>query len=270
MFVDDEAYDVLYLGTSRTFQNIDVQICDSITGRKNYNLGMGGAGGFEILSVFKAFLQVHPTPKNVVLNFDRNILDTLRGFHNPIPYFNHLNNDEVNKTLKEKGYPVWFYKNVPFTRVVEFNDDTRNNCIRGLLGKKDSHNKGYHGFLPNYEKIGKFDTVYKTKTMIGHSKGNFRYVDSIVEICQKQGINLIFVVSPVYKKHFSKRYLDYDLIMGKVKTEYNQGKGIPILFFDTLPLNFNKSYFADNIHLNRIGTTQFSIVLSQKIMEVLK
>jgi hypothetical protein len=267
MFSDTSNYDVLLLGTSRTYQNIDVKICDSITGMKFYNLGIGGAGGFEIMTALKGFLESHSPPKKVVLNVDGNMLDIHRGFHNPTFYFHSLENSAIYSAFKEKGYPVWLYKNIPFTRMFEFNDDMRNNCLRGLFFLKDEGVECYHGYLPMLEKIGKFDTIYKKVSSLGNVSENFQYIDSIVNICKINKIHIIFITSPVYNHHFSKRNIDYDVIMEEIKEEIASKQGIPMLFFDDLPLNFSYKNFADNIHLNLYGTRLFSYILANKLRE---
>lgn len=270
MFLDSTRYDAVFIGTSRTYQNIDVEIIDSIAHVKTYNLGMAGAGGYEILLSLKGYLSVHPTPKAVVLNLDRNIFDIKRGFHNPLFYLRSFENNEVYNAFKEKGYFAWMYKNVPFSRMLEYSDDARNNSIRGWLGERDSKINCYNGFLPNYEKTGKFDTIYNNVTAIGHGKENFSYLDSIVSLCNKIGSKLIFITSPVYNHHYYKRYSDYSYLISMVKNNYLNECGIKMYYFDSIPINYNIKYFADNIHLNRIGTQQFSVVLAEKIVDNLK
>ena len=198
MYKDNAAYDVLILGTSRTYYNIDVQTCENETGERFYNLGIAGSGGYEIQNSLKGFLAVHPKPKTVILNIDGNMVDIKREFHNPTVYFNSLENKAIYESFNEKGYPAWLYKNIPFTRVVEFNDDIRNNCLRGHLGEKDTYVSHYHGYLPMRKNIGKFDTIYKKTTELGHLVENYQFIDSVFQTCKRNKIELIFVVTNTF------------------------------------------------------------------------
>jgi hypothetical protein len=270
LFVSSQKFDVLLIGSSRTHRNIDVKICDSITALKFYNGGISGAHGFEMLTTLKGFLAAHSAPKLVVLNIDPGVFSIDRTFFNATFYFNSLNNGQIYEAFSSKGYPVWLYKHVPFTRVFEFNDDLRNDCIRGFIGKKDNYRNAYHGYLPMSENIGEFDTIYKTQLSIGRDSANFQYLNSIINVCKDRKIKLVFIVAPVYNHHYSKRYRDYSLIIEDLNTKIAKRERIPILFFDDQSLNYSMKYFDDNIHLNLKGTQEFSVTLAEQLKEQLK
>lgn len=254
MFDKNEYYDVLLLGSSRTHRNIDTHICDSLSQFTFYNAGISGAGGYEMLTALNGFLFVHPRPKVVILNIDIGIVNIDRVFFNPNFYLPSLNNDAVYSSLKRKEYPVFMLKYLPPSRFIEYNDDVRIDAIRGLIGKKETPFKQYKGYLAMYENVGKFDTVFLKKEQLALVKENFKYLDSVVDICASKGIKLVFITSPVYKRFYVNKYSDYPNFINHIKNNYK----VPILFFDNSELNFNRKYFSDNIHLNKLGSELFS------------
>lgn len=268
MFTDTSKYDILFLGTSRTHRNIDVKICDSVLNLKTYNAGISGAGGYEIYSVAKGFLESHPSPKVIVLNIDPPIFDIKKGFFEPISYFHSLNNSKIYDALQRKDYPVILYKNIPFTRMMELNDDSKNNSIHGLSGKEDDYSNTYHGYLQMEDKVSKIDTVYKNGSVLAPHLENYQYIDSIVKLGEQKNIKFVLIIGPIYDHSYLKTYINYKDVKKIIANKYSSNPSVSIVYFDDLPLNNNRNYFFDNIHLNLSGTKTFSLILAQKLKEL--
>lgn len=262
---NDKSYDVLLLGSSRTHRNIDVRICDSICQLSFYNAGISGAGGYEMLTSLKGFLQSHPKPKFVILNIDAGILNIDRVFFNPNLYLMNLDNDAIYSSMELKNYPVFLYKHLPFFKFIEFNDDMRIDALRGLLGRKETIFMHYNGYLAPYEKSMPLDTLNSKVVTTVFNDTNFQYVDSIVRICRKNHINICFINSPSYTNCYKKIFSNYSTALNKINTDYCQRYNIKMLDFDTLNMNSNYDYFLDNIHLNKKGTQMYSTYLANSL-----
>lgn len=258
MFCDSSYYQCIIIGNSRVHRNIDVQLLDSITRKKNYNAGIAGAGGYEIYIALRAFLKTHPRTKDVILNIDKGLLKNDKLFFNPSLYLNSFENKEIYNAFCEKGYPAFLYKWLPFTKMIEFNDDMRKNALAGLIGKEKTSNKNYHGYLPMQENIGKFDTIYSKTEPFDQAKEDYCYIDSIVHFCIKNELRLKLISTPGYNKHYYKKYSNYPQFINYIEKNYSEKFNIPFYILDTIPVIYNKNNFSDNIHFNIVGTQLFT------------
>lgn len=268
MFCDTTYYDILLLGSSRTHRNIDPQILDSIWGLKVYNGGISGAGGYEMITALKGFLNNRRPPKVVLLNVDLGIMNIDRVFFNTSFYFESFKNPYIYDAFAEKGFPVFLYKNIPFCRMVEYNDDMRNSSLQGLMGKKDIYEGGFRGFLPMKEDIGMFDTVYSQRNNLNYTMSNLQYVDSVLSISKRYNITPLFIVAPVYNHHYRRKHQNYDSFISLINKKYYKYTSDNMIFFDDLPINYSCEYFDDNIHLNSKGGKLFSAMLAKRIAEL--
>ena len=82
---DKPSYDIIFLGTSRTYAHNDPRIIDSITGLSSYNFGVSGANLLEMNLWFDIYLQHHQSPKLVVLDLYLNAFDIAKK-----PFFDSL------------------------------------------------------------------------------------------------------------------------------------------------------------------------------------
>jgi len=270
MFVDSTKYDVLLVGSSRAYKNIDPIICDSITELSFYNAGVAGAKFYEISMIFSAYFNTHRVvPKYIVYNLDELNFSTDKNFFNPTLYFDFLDNPEIYKGFKYKKYPVWLYKYIPFTRALEYNDDLRNNALKGLLGHvnlEDITVKGYSKMT--HDNFKKLATNNPRPIKLGTYKNN-TFFNSIITFCKKNNIKLIFVISPVYDSYYKKSISNYDEVVDDFQT-FTDNNNYSFWRFDTIPVCYSKKYFADDTHLNKNGTDVFSTILAKKIKEFIK
>lgn len=270
MFNDTGFYNCVIIGNSRVHRNIDVKILDSITHKKNYNGGIAGAGGYEILTSLKAFTENHPATNEVILNVDEGLLKNDKRYFNPTLYLNSFNNNQIYNSFYKNGYPVYLYKWIPFTKMLEFNDDMRKNALTGLIGNKKTIQQCYHGYLPMQEIIGKFDTLYISNEKLNISKDDFCFFDSIINFCEANNMKLSFITNPGYNKHFYKKYFNYQEFILFVSNNYCKKYNINFLILDSIPSIYNTNNFSDNIHFNVLGTKLYTKELALKLNEVEK
>ena len=116
--------------------------------------------------------------------------------------------------------------------------------------------------IPKY--VGEFTPIKKTNLRdtttainshyyykeLGLAKINLNYLDSIISLCQKESIELVFVGTPVHKKYYSKipDYINhsYDSLINSIS---NSGMTV----FNYTHLNLNDSLFSNLDHLNLRG-----------------
>lgn len=265
MFSESTPYDVVVFGSSRTYKNIDPNVCDSVSGFSFYNAGMAGAKYFEISMIFQAYFEVHKQlPKYIVYNLDELNFQTDKRFFNPTLYFNFFNNSKIYNGFKEKDYPVTLYKLLPFMKILEFNDDTRNNALKGLRGQVNAEDKTVLGY--SKMEFAKFKPL-KTNA-IGEipmeTYINNPYFEQMTAFCKSNHIQLIFVSSPVYDNYYDKKITNYEALQTNFKS-YCDSNGYPLWRFDSLDICHSKAYFGDDIHLNKNGSNIFSKILGERI-----
>lgn len=263
----DENYDIVLIGNSRVHRNIDVKVLESITKKKTYNAGISGANGYEISVALKGFIKCHQKTKIVILNIDKGLLGNKNSFFNPTLYINSFNNDVIYNEFNKNGYPVLLYKWLPFTRVLEFNDDMRKNVITALSSSQKKTVEVENGYLRMNENIGKFDTIYSDVELLNLTKPNFIYLEDIVSFCNKAKLKLVFIESSGYNQHYYKKHPNYNTFIDYIKSSYSQKQNIPFFILDTIKMNYNVNHFSDNIHLNVIGTKLYSEKLGSLIYD---
>src|SRR5438445_6202232 len=97
-------YDLIFLGSSRTHFGVNPKIIDSICGLRSYNAGVEGGNLYEFEMMLKSYLENHPSPRYVVLNFDlHSFADTSRIFNYPV-YFPYTSNKVIDTYMSDNGY----------------------------------------------------------------------------------------------------------------------------------------------------------------------
>lgn len=258
MFLKQNAYDVVFLGSSRAETHFHPKIFDSITGSFSYNLGVTGATPRIAYGVLKAYCSKSKEPKYVVFDLDFHFLkygvDTIRYFSRYFPYLENevllrqFNNID-NRFMSFKYNPLY---SLPYSNI-------------RMIGAS------LHGWL---NKPGKYDTVYykgyvndvfqepqkiKRRALFSgfiHPRER-QYIDSIIWFCKQSNINLILVTSPMYKGGEGE--------MLNKKSVVSQLKNIAAInnveYWDMSKSGYsNKSdYFRDNYHMTGKGARLFTL-----------
>lgn len=256
IFLKQNAYDVLFMGSSRAEMHFDPRIFDSLTGHYSYNIGVTGATPRIAFSVLKAYCSKSKAPKFLVFDVDIHFLkygvDTIRNFPRYFPYLS-------NKVLLEQFSSI-------DPRFCSF----KYNPLHSLpySGTK-MLSASLHGWL---NKPGKYDTVYYQ----GHSAYVFEefpkahrsfyafihpreraYIDSIIRFSDKNNIKLILLTSPMYKDGLEE--------MVNKKAIVTQLQNIASIhkleYWDMSKAAYSgrPDYFADNYHMKHQGARLFTL-----------
>ena len=78
IFLKENNFDLLFIGSSRTESHYNPGIFDSITGLSSYNIGLEAASSRMIKGELLAYLEHSEAPKYVVINID---FHNFRKFH---------------------------------------------------------------------------------------------------------------------------------------------------------------------------------------------
>jgi hypothetical protein len=258
-----ENYDILFLGSSRTYYQVNPKIIDSVTKLNSYNAGLPGANILECNLVLQCYLYSHRPPKMVVVDIAENAFAIKkRPFWNPTIYYPFLNNPIVFDALKPYEH-VYLLKYLPFLRFVEADDMTKQNSFLGYFQRKSVENKD---FFKGYLSFGS-DTItlpfrrkYPNISFAIEPKG-VASLEKIATVCRNNNIKLVFTFAPVYDAKNSILNPDFFPTIEKVCSHYN----IPLWNYKNHSIWNNHKLFVEELHLNPTGVNLYSTILAQNI-----
>jgi hypothetical protein len=236
---EDEIFDVVFLGSSRVANHIDIKLFDSLSHKKNINLGVEGAGLNDNLLQLKLLLDknyVSHVFLQIDFNFERtspsniSISEAMPFLRNKI-LKNHLKNNFIN--FKKLEYlPFYRYAiNDPKIGLREF--------FFSLFNKKPKINPSI-GFSP---KLGNILPL-KGQNLSETIKQNNSVINEIIEICKKNKTTLTLYTSPFCSKTKNINYIN------KLKIK------IPSLI--DLSKGYSDELFFNCGHLNNEGAKIFT------------
>ncbi|MDB5256729.1 MAG: hypothetical protein JWM14_1424 [Chitinophagaceae bacterium] len=260
------SFDILLLGSSKTHTGINPYYIDSITGHSSYNLGIEGGRVNEFKIIWDVYLQHHPKPKMLVLSANLFELDLRRGFFNHTQYFPYLENSIISQGLDAYGHRTDVYKTLPFLRMSDYDDYTRNNALKGMMHQTEiqAGDFQYKGFLSNGENTIREPLALPPKEDARISVGSVDLLKGIIERCQKDSIQVILVYLPEYDHRLQNNTPNAAEVLAVLKEVSDKYK---IKFFrhDQLELCKRPDLFANAGHLNREGSVVYSKYLATVI-----
>jgi hypothetical protein len=232
-----DTLDYAVFGSSRVLYHIDPIIIQKRSGKIGLNLGYIGAGPFETYLAVKEYLRKNKV-RDVFIQVDRQYSKQNRDEIGQLSWIPYLKEDEIFKDFQIFGNEYLYYHYIPFYRYQKFESrlglrSVISNITRPNLNFNEK--KGYNpvsvGFKGNKEFSIKMNNEKRSI-----------YYDKIDELCKANNIKVYYFTAPYYNSD-----INFESLMSYFK-EYK----------DFSNLILNKEYFADNIHLNKNGATQFT------------
>jgi hypothetical protein len=266
------AYDILFIGSSRTHRSIYPRIIDSICGINSYNAGTESGAIHDFKLTLEGYLVHHPAPRVVVLTLDLSSFMKPYGVHFYPQYYPYLDNEVVSATLTKYGYGAQMVRYFPFLMITDFDDFSKESAIQMLRGRDTSDIPAgdfeYKGFISNTENYIKKAELEPVKKYMAITPESVASLNDIVSECRKRNIKLIFTYAPEYDFNLQKRRTNTDSVFALI-TATAARNGIPYLRDDSLPLCHNPALFANNGHLNKPGAMIYSAVLADELNRVM-
>ncbi|MEO6669548.1 MAG: hypothetical protein ABIN36_08730 [Ferruginibacter sp.] len=266
---DSTRYDIIYLGNSRVHFGINPYYVDSITKLNSYNFANGGADALDILLTAQVYLQYHAAPNIAVISVDMGALTPNESLKTCFHYLFYLQNNTMNKYMKQAGFPTTLINIFPFTKYSFFDEYNRTSIfVKGKPYPEFDHNI-YKGFLNiQQEKNSKAEEVFDLRSFNGQLWDTaITYIRNTVLALQQKGTTVIFVYPP---EKMSSRFKimpfrkTADSIYAGIANEFK----IKQFHFEDSPL-FTDDYFTDELHLNEPGSRIYSIALADSIKKLL-
>jgi hypothetical protein len=263
------AYDVLFIGSSRTHLDVNPRIIDSICKVNSYNAGIEGANLFEFNMMLHAYLQNHPAPHWLVLTLDLHSFAIAHKFFNYAQYFSFTQNSVIEKYLNNNGHSTLRVKLFPFLEMTDYDDNTKGFFLKGLAGDSeiDKGDFQYKGYLSNTDNCITSDEPIPTPSIMPTTAIANEYLADIVQTCNKNNIKLIFTYAPEYKREIQTHISNSNEILNTINSVAIRNN-IPFFRDDSLSICSDPTLFANAGHLNRNGATIYSTILAKKIDSV--
>ncbi len=262
-FLDSNRYDVLFLGSSRVEMHYDTRLFDSLTGANSFNLGMAGATPQLAWAVLKGYLEKSEKPRMLFYELDYHALKDSREIKDFNNYFPVLRNATLRHQLSRiDGRMTHFYYNPyyswPFTGIQNLSTGLHNRLHRP--NRTDSL---YHkGFV---KEVLRPELKYLPATPFDSHPGpvNRQYLDSLMQFCRHENIELHLVTSPMFaggNLEVRNREAVRQELEAMAKTN-----GLRWSDLSSLPFCDERSLFVDHYHMNERGARKFTVLLARSL-----
>ena len=233
-------FDIAFLGSSRVANHVNTKIFDSLSTKKTINLGVEGAGLNDNLLQLKLLI-ANNTISNIFLQIDFNFESIQPSNISTSEAMPFINNSIIKEHLKKEFKNFKKLNYIPFYRYA-INDPKIGfrELIFSVLNKKPRTNPSI-GFTP---KFGNRISLTKGDKLPEVIKENNIILEEIINICEKNKIQLTLFVSPFCSKTKNLNYIE------KLSLK------IPNLI--NLSKNYNDSLFYNCGHLNNKGAKIFT------------
>jgi hypothetical protein len=267
--------DLLFIGGSRAFVEISPAIEDSILGTHSYNLGMNGWPFRMEYARLRVYFQHNRKPKYIIIALGQTTLEDNRDLYGYVQFFPYLRDPIIREAVKGyNGEPGRWDAWIPFIKYCRNQDFAYAGCMNYLLylmgQRKEDRIRGYKGQDLPWD--GAFDSFASTVPLHSietipdsaslHTFGNF------LAYCGKEDIHVLLVYPPEYHPVFSY-YKNREDIM-TLYEKYARQSSIPFLNFSENTISYQKRYFYNSQHLNKMGSEIFSRELGDSLRQYIR
>ena len=260
MFLENNDYENIFIGSSRAECHFNPLIFDSITGFNSFNIGVSGSNNAFTFAILKSYLANSKPPRQIIFNLDFHFAhessDTIYEFPRFFPY---LSNDVLYKELNKIDSRFTLFKYFPFISLPQMNDKYLNWSLRGWLNQSSAYDrsgqKGNLKIIPlEYKNI---DSIKQAPYKAYILQENLDYLDSIINLSHQINATLIAVISPTYKEGLLK-ITNYKEHLEKF-SKFLKSRRVFLFDYSEDEMCVQKKFFADYYHMKGIGCDTFSL-----------
>ena len=261
-----ENYDILFLGSSRASAHVNPYIIDSITGVSSYNAGHPGFNIIEMNLMLQCYLEKHTPPKLIVAELAINTFHTqISPIYSPVEYFRFMDDENVSATLTAHHKRARLWKYFSFMEICEADEMQKVQAAFGLLGKKERLS-GYKGYKENEGLLPISFATCEDPTDFKVTPEGLTILNHLIATCKKNNVDLVFTYSPEYYRLHHKTEEDFFKSINEVCAKNK----IPFFNYRSHELSRQSHLFADPVHLNSTGATEFSKLLGNDVNRYIK
>lgn len=257
-----EYNELLFLGNSRTWVQVDAEMISKSTHKKTYCLAQDGRETRVLFWKLKTYLLLNKSPKQLFIQFDPFFINSRNEgtFFGKNNYLAYLYGDKlkINKIFQsEIGYNK-YDEFIPLLRY--FNTkDALPILYCHLIGSKSSRSAifkyGSELQVKDWQKSSNYLHPEETNFEL-----NFNYIDSIVNICKSNNIQPILIYPP-------QSFSSYTKVSPKTIYQlqnYALNRGLAYWNFNSKKYD-DSTVFYNHMHLNSVGAKKYTSQLIDSI-----
>lgn len=246
---------VLVFGSSRAHYHYNPDIIADSLKMSCYDCGQNGMGEIYFYAVYKMLLQRY-RPQMIIYDiyppYDLLKNDNSRCLYNLRPYYDIRGVDsvfwDINGAERIKMLSNLYRYN---SRLSDF--------LKEYHGEPKLDNKGFESLS------GKLSADFRNKESHDSIYDGLKiyYLEKLIRLCKQHRTQLIFVASPRFEYQRDVVYKGFKAVCKKYHIPF-------INYYSHNYLSANYRYFANDDHLNNIGATEFSKLISHDIKVLLE
>lgn len=256
-----QAHNVLFMGSSRVFVQINPVQFDTIANTNSYNAGTDGIRVAEMEVLMQHYLKSHAAPGVVFLNIDETTLKNSDIWDYP-RFFPYIGNDDVS-ALARFQKEMRLAKYLPPVALTYYDDPKKSLGLQGLVRQGEEAYKTTKGYNP---------LAVATAAVI-EPAGKIKYYSDeegiatfkrVLNLCRQYNATPVIVIPPMYKLQAdtSAERLEY---MTQLKAA---AMAVPILDYSIDSTFFNKGLYRDATHLNEVGGALYTRKIAEDYLRL--
>ena len=261
-YAQEENVDILFIGSSRTYQTFIPGIVDSITGKNSFNLGSSMQTPITSYFVLKEAYK-YCQPEMIIMDIALDVMYSDQLFNGGFII------DAMKMSLNKIDF---FFKGFDFKEKMELllpiyryrgDIDFFYFWLKGNLSEHYDRKLKYHekGFVENYiENNEEKEQEYIIDDKFLHNK---EYLDKIVELGGQNETEIIFVYIPYPTYHSIKNEDELSSYLYEIIVEDYEKEFLNYLEIDH---DYDDEFFADYNHFNLEGAIKFSKEIAEWIV----
>lgn len=257
--------DVLFIGSSRVFIQVNANLFDSLCGTNSYNGGIDGAAIAEMEVITRHYLKSHPSPKYIFIGVDeKNLMNTeIWEYPRFFPYLKDKDVAALSRYQKE----MLLARYLPPVALTYYDDPKKIQGILAIRNKGDLFYKKTKGF--NDAKKDSVTALSPAKDAdYNIDSDGMRALNHIIEMCIAHNAKPIVCITPFFKEDAdnSVKHNNYLEKLNSVLKPHN----VPCLDYSADSTFFNRKYYRDGTHLNKAGAYIFTQKLAREFKRMVQ
>lgn len=258
--------DIIIQGSSRAWVHISPKIIEEKTGYSCYNLGIDGYAFDMQLARNKMYMQNNIKPKMIIQSLDNFSLARRENQFNQKQFLPYFDNKEIRNAVEPYGYFDWFDYNLPLVRYIR----NKHVLLYGVISfikpdfNKSTKYNGYQGKQLEWD--GSFEK-YKEDNPNGVTQKVDEEIvnqfDEFLENCKNNNIEVVLVYSPEYYEGQILQNNREEIM--DIYRSFAKKYSIKFLDYSSSEISFDKEYFYNSEHLNKMGSEKFTKMLAEDI-----
>lgn len=271
---DTNAFDLIFLGSSRGYSAFVPQVFDSVLGTRSYNMCTGSQNIIESYYILKEILR-YQQPKTIIYETFLPTFDKTNDFYHILSNADFMGYagrfDMLVNGFGIEGVVHYIFpalKHIPYLKMKIENYSLLDASLSDSPSTQIDFDRGHiiDNNVVDSETIAGFPRIYSlNNTPLSSIKVEY-YLPAFIQLCKNRDINLICVTAPYPPSRL--RISPEDNASSYFRSLF---KGYGVAYIDMNYLNERQfgnsdSYFSDHHHLNHAGAVRVSKALANVLV----